>query len=135
LALLRPLRDQEMSENISAPAPKRRFRIMRWLVMALGWIVLFVLTVWAVAALYFDVPSPALRTPVAAAFAVLMLLIVFFLKLRWRAAIVVASSFIAVLCWWFTLKPSSTRPWQPDVAQTAWAEVRGDEVTLHNVRN
>jgi hypothetical protein len=27
------------------------------------------------------------------------------------------------------------RPWQPDVAQMAWAEIKGDEVTLHNVRN
>ena len=25
--------------------------------------------------------------------------------------------------------------WQPDVAQLAWAEINGDEVTLHNVRN
>jgi hypothetical protein len=40
-----------------------------------------------------------------------------------------------VLAWWLTLKPSNTRAWQPDVAQEPWAEVKGDEVTLHNVRN
>jgi hypothetical protein len=33
------------------------------------------------------------------------------------------------------LKPSNDRAWQPDVAQTAWAEINGDEVTIHNVRN
>ena len=33
------------------------------------------------------------------------------------------------------MKPSNTRPWQPDLTQTAWAEVKGDEVTHHNVRN
>jgi len=33
------------------------------------------------------------------------------------------------------LQPSNTRAWQPDVAQEPWAGVKGDEVTLHNVRN
>ena len=40
-----------------------------------------------------------------------------------------------VAAWWLTLKPSNDRAWQPDVAQTAWAEINGDEVTIHNVRN
>ena len=38
-------------------------------------------------------------------------------------------------CVVLTLKPSNDRAWQPDVAQTAWAEINGDEVTIHNVRN
>jgi Domain of unknown function (DUF4105) len=33
------------------------------------------------------------------------------------------------------LKPTNNRAWQPDVAQTAWAEINGDEFTIHNVRN
>ena len=37
--------------------------------------------------------------------------------------------------WWRTLKPANEADWQPDVAQLAWAEINGDEVTLHNVRN
>ena len=44
-------------------------------------------------------------------------------------------AFAVVLSWWLTLKPSNDRAWQPDVAQTAWAEINGDEVTVHNVRN
>ena len=31
--------------------------------------------------------------------------------------------------------PSNDRPWLRDVAQTPWAEVQGDMVTIHNVRN
>jgi hypothetical protein len=42
---------------------------------------------------------------------------------------------VVVAAWWLTLKPSNDRAWQPDVAQTAWAEINGDEVTVHNVRN
>jgi hypothetical protein len=40
-----------------------------------------------------------------------------------------------VLAWWLTLEPRKDRPWQPDVAELAWAEVKGDEITLHNIRN
>jgi hypothetical protein len=43
--------------------------------------------------------------------------------------------FILVLVWWRTIQPSNDRAWQPDVAQTPWAEIDGDRVTLHNVRN
>ena len=124
-----------MSEIVSAPTTKRKLRFIRWLLIAFGWVVLFFLTVWAAAALYFDWPWPASRAPAAAIFVVVMILMVVLIKPCWRAAVVVASGFVAVLCWWFTLKPSSTRAWQPDVAQTPWAEIRGDEVLLHNVRN
>jgi len=34
-----------------------------------------------------------------------------------------------------SLKPSNFRQWQPDVAETAWAEINGDRVTIHNFRN
>jgi hypothetical protein len=40
-----------------------------------------------------------------------------------------------VLIWWLTLSPTNDSDWQPDVAQKAWADIQGDEVTLHNVRN
>ncbi len=33
------------------------------------------------------------------------------------------------------LKPSNDRNWQPDVAETAWAEINGDIVTIHNFRD
>jgi Domain of unknown function (DUF4105) len=39
------------------------------------------------------------------------------------------------LTWWLTLKPTNEANWQPDVAQLAWAEINGDQVILHNVRN
>ena len=33
------------------------------------------------------------------------------------------------------MKPSNDEAWQPDVAQTAWAYINGDEITFHKVRN
>ena len=48
---------------------------------------------------------------------------------------IVFGGFAFVALWWLTLEPSNDRAWQSDVAQTAWAEIKGDEVTVHNVRN
>jgi hypothetical protein len=43
--------------------------------------------------------------------------------------------FAGVLIWWLTLSPTNDGDWQPNVAQKAWADIQGDGVTLHNVRN
>ena len=37
--------------------------------------------------------------------------------------------------WWLTIRPSNTRDWQPEVAQTPYAEIEGDRVVIHNFRN
>ena len=37
--------------------------------------------------------------------------------------------------WWVMRMPSNERAWQADVAQVGWAEVDGDRVRVHNVRN
>src|SRR4029077_3978015 len=46
-----------------------------------------------------------------------------------------AIGLIAVFLWWSTLRPSNEGDWQPDVAKLATAEIRGNELTFHNVRN
>jgi len=119
----------------SAPKPKRKGRFLRGLGLFLCWVALSIPVLWATAALYFDFNVPSLRAPLAILFAVAMLLAFIFVKSRLRAMGVFIGGFLLVLGWWFTLQPSNERPWQQDVAQTAWAEINGDEITLHNVRN
>jgi Domain of unknown function (DUF4105) len=53
---------------------------------------------------------------------------------RWAAALCLAG-FCCVLLWWLTLKPSNEGNWQPDSDRTAWAEIDGDRVLIHNLRN
>ena len=122
-----------MASPSIAAKPRRSF--LRGMLLFLGWVVLAVLTLWAAAALYFDLPIVALRAPAAVLYLLGLLVVFIFVKPRGRAMWVFAGGFVAVLAWWFTLQPSGTRPWQPDVAETAWAEIKGDEVTFHNVRN
>ncbi len=106
-----------------------------FVIVALGALVGLLATVWAAGALYFDLPIPWLRVPLAIFYSLAMLAVLLFVKGHWRWMGIVMAGFIVVLTWWSTLKPSGTRAWQPDVAQSAWADIHGDEITLHNVRN
>lgn len=45
------------------------------------------------------------------------------------------AAFSAVLVWWLLMPPSNSRDWQPDVALLPWADIRGNRVTIHNIRN
>ncbi len=99
------------------------------------WFILALLTLWAVAALYVDFRIAALRIPVTLIYVLGMIAILFKLKgSRWAAALCLVG-FCCVLAWWLTLEPSNEGNWQPDSARTAWAEMDGDRVTIHNLRN
>jgi hypothetical protein len=55
--------------------------------------------------------------------------------LAWQALAAVVLPALAVAGWYATLAPRHDRDWLPDVARTPWAEVSGDRVTVHDVRN
>jgi len=93
------------------------------------------MTLWVIGAFVYDLPFEALRAPMAIVYGLAMLVVFFVVRDRWLAKGLVAAGFALVLAWWLSLRPSNDRPWLPDVAQTGWAEVDGDHVTLHNVRN
>jgi hypothetical protein len=99
------------------------------------WFILTLLTLWAVAALYVDFRIAALRIPLALIYVVGIVSVLVKLKGSPRAAALCFVGFFIVLAWWIRLKPSNDGNWQPNVAQTAWAEVDGDRVTMHNLRN
>jgi hypothetical protein len=94
------------------------------------------LTAWGAAALYFDLLSgTSLRTWGASSYSIAMVGTLLAFRGRGKGIAICVAVFALVLAWWLTLKPSNDRDWQPDVAQTAWAEIDGDRVTIHNVRN
>lgn len=110
-------------------------KAFRFALASFGWLACLLVTAWAAGALYFDLSIAWLRIPLTLTYGLAMLAAVLLGRGRWRAMGVVAGSFLVVLAWWCTIKPSNQGNWQPDVAQLAWAEIDGDKVTLHNVRN
>src|ERR1700704_5050475 len=110
-------------------------KVLRFAVVFLGGLVGLSAITWAAGAIYFDLPIAWLRAPLAIIYGLAMLAALLFVKGRWRALGSVALSFAVVLACWLTIKPMQDRTWQPDVARRAWADIYGDEITLHNVRN
>jgi len=108
-------------------------RFFRFVVFAIGWAVAIVAVAWAFGALYCDFPR--IGALAAILFVVILLAAIIFVRGQLLKLAIVLGASAVVAGWWLTLKPSNDRAWQPDVSQIAWAEINGDEVTVHNVRN
>jgi hypothetical protein len=101
-------------------------RFARWA----GYVCLLLASVWAVMALAIDLSFPRLRIFAAVVYG---LVIAFVL---WKRQLLVGLlCFLAVLAWWVTLRPSDDKQWGADQSRTAWADVHGGEVTIHNLRD
>jgi hypothetical protein len=96
-------------------------------------------TGWGVLALhYWDHANPTLRNALAAAWALaaLALIVGFALRRwRWRSLATFTALFALLLAAWSAIAPSNDREWEPENAVLAYADIDGDRITLHNVRN
>jgi hypothetical protein len=110
-------------------------KVLRAIGLTMMWFTLALLTLWAVAALYVDCRVAALRIPLAVIYVLGIVAILLKVERKSWAAILCFAGFCCVLAWWLSLEPSNDGNWQPNVAQTAWAEIDGDRATIHNLRN
>ena len=110
-------------------------RVIRWVGALLVLLAVIIAAAWAFGAVWFDAPFGNANKVVAGLLAVVFAIALAFVRPFWRKIGAVALLFGVVLAWWLTLSPTNDSDWQPDVAQKAWADIQGDEVTLHNVRN
>ena len=93
-------------------------------------------TVWAAGALHFDLTESWPSTFFVSAFFAAVVAALILVKGGWlRKAAVVAALCAIVNAWWLTIRPSNDRDWQPDVAIEPYAEIEGDMVTLHGIRD
>jgi hypothetical protein len=109
-------------------------KFLRGFRATLIWFFLGVATLWATAALYFDVRISWLRLPLATVYGLGMLAVWILVRRSWKRMVTVAG-FVVVVAWWFTLQPSNNRDWLPDVAVLPFAEINGNQITIHNIRN
>ena len=94
---------------------------------------------WGCGALYFaSLPVAGLDVVAAVLFGAAALtasLGAFSKRYRWRALLFFAPLVALFAVWWSTIEPSLDGDWLPEVAQLPYAEIEGDIVTVHNVRN
>jgi hypothetical protein len=93
------------------------------------------MTLWAATAIYYsNLPGP-LRPWIAGIFAIGSLVALVGKFSTRQTRVVFLAGFACVLVWWLLMPPSNDRDWQPDLALLSWAEIAGDNVTIHNIRN
>ena len=109
-------------------------KILRCIVVALLWALLGLVTLWAAAALFFDARISWLRILLAAVYGLGMLAVWILVRRPWKM-VVTAAGFLVVLAWWITLQPSNDRDWLPDSAVLPYADITGNQVAIHNIRN
>lgn len=110
-------------------------RVLSALASLCSWFVIMIGTAWAFGALWFDAPSLLKPHALAIAFAVSCLLAALMIRPRWRAKLGITAAIIGIMSWWFSLQPLQHRDWKPDLSELATADINGDLVTIHNVRN
>lgn len=99
------------------------------------WFLSACLSVWAMAALYFDFSRPGREWLAPAIYLAVLALFLGLVRTRVsRIGACLAGFFIVLVCWLF-IKPSNDRDWQSNLSRTPWAEIAGDRVTIHNFRH
>jgi hypothetical protein len=97
-------------------------------------IVAVILLAWGAAALHFAGPAP-FADVLTASWVLVGLGLLVMIRPFTRALLAYALALVVLFAWWSTIRPSNDRHWQPDVARPAYAEIDGDQLTIHNVRN
>jgi hypothetical protein len=125
-----------------APAqPPRGFRrvvrrTVRFVLRAIAYFTGVCMLMWATLAVYYADTRPSSPRPVLAVLFFLAAVGALFFfrprKFRWPIFLLL---FAIVLIWYLTLKPRSDRDWAIDVSKVASADIDGNRVVVHNIRN
>ena len=99
-------------------------------------LVLLILAAWSTGAIYYsNLPTNWLRSFAAIIF-VAGTIVLFVLVRPWRKARnIFLATFGGVAVWFLLIPASNDRDWRPDVALLPYAEIDGDLINIHNIRN
>ncbi len=99
------------------------------------WLLLCGITAWGALAIFFSYLPGSAKTVIAIFFALCQLAILVFLKPKGLAYAAFFALFAIVLSAYLAMEPRNDREWQADVAMLPFADIDGDRVTVHNIRN
>jgi hypothetical protein len=113
----------------------KSIRLLHLLLKSLVGVGILCSTLWAVLAIRFSSLPPWAALPLAVAYPLIAIGLLWRLRQFWKWTGAYAGLFLIVLVGWLLMSPSLHRNWQPDVAEMPHADINGRSVTLHNVRN
>lgn len=110
--------------------------ISRPLVIVLLTLGLLGVVVWTIGFLYYVVAPPGWGRALASGLYLGTLFVLIAIPgTRDLAPWLAIGVFLVALVWFLSLRPSNERMWNPREAKLASAEIDGDRLTIHNVRN
>jgi len=118
--------------NVHRSPARILFRMLGW---TLAFLSLLAITSWEILAVYYSNLPEELRLPGAIGIALISLGTLLMVRPAGRSIMIFLSGFAIVILWFLLIPPSNDRDWQPDVARLAWAEINGDRIMVHNIRN
>jgi hypothetical protein len=114
----------------------RTVRILGWILLGIA---IAIASAWYVLAILNAPEGPAVLRPVLAALfglAGLGALVGLFVR-RWRVralGLFLAAVLVFAVAW-SRIDPSNDRPWRAEEAVLSYADIEGDRITVHNIRN
>ncbi len=120
----------------SRQAARTRLRPVRWLGIIVLVLLILLSLFLASTAIWYNASLPGISSKLIVS-AFLICSVAFFLFMRpvKRALLAYAALLTGVFLWWSLLEPRMNRDWAPEYAHPPRAEVDGDTITFHNVRN
>ncbi|MGV7225014.1 MAG: DUF4105 domain-containing protein [Nitrospinales bacterium] len=117
------------------PNPERRKPYHLFLRLFIG-VLTLPFTIWAGLAIYYsNISDAAIRNICSVAYVVIALSAIFCAKSYKRGFFIYAIFFLVVLIGWWRIPASNDRPWQSMSVVLCYADMNGDDITIHNIRN
>lgn len=111
-------------------------RVFKYIGVFIGAAAVILMTAWgALAIWYSNLAGGYLRAGLAGLLVLATLLAFALLPGRLRTLAGFFVVFAGIVAWWLSIPASNDRAWQPDVAVLPYATVKGEQVTIHNIRN
>jgi hypothetical protein len=110
--------------------------IIRYGGIALLSLIIAILTAWSSMAIFYsNLPGSTLRPALSAIFPVLVITAFIFLPRRRLTVMGFFVVFLFICAWWTWIPASHNRVWEKEVARAPYATIKGNLVTVHNIRN
>jgi hypothetical protein len=111
-------------------------RLLLWAFRLLGGLLWLILALWSIGAIYYsNLPAAWLRTFAAAAFALGTVFLIVLVRPWWKTCAIFLAAFGGVVVWFLLIPASNDRDWRPDIALLPYADINGDIITVHNIRD
>jgi len=111
---------------------KKFFRLLGWTLLVP---ILAAITGWEILFVYCSNLPEGFRLPAAIGIGLVSAGVLLIGRLKTRSLLIFLAVFAVLLFWFFSIPASNDRDWLPDLARLSWAEIDGDFITVHNIRN